>query len=238
MQEDKMSQSSLFITLTYDTRYVPITKNGFMSLDKSAKSDHCQLFLKKLRKAKTGYTMPIKYFLVGEYGGTSNRPHYHAIIFNTTAYDVEKSWDYGSVFVGTVCEASVGYTLKYMQKEKVIPLHVRDDRVKEFQRQSKGLGRSYALNPKIKKWHNADPNNRMYLNIEDNKKIAMPRYYKDILYQKHVRKQVADYQQKKFQLELDKKMDDNPYYYKNIYEVEINSQRVLKRDSIQNRQKI
>lgn len=35
---------------------------------------------------------------------------------------------------------------------------------------------------KIVEWHKADLDNRMYLPIEDGKKIAMPRYYKLKLY--------------------------------------------------------
>lgn len=34
----------------------------------------------------------------------------------------------------------------------------------------------------VVKWHRADLDNRMYCVIEDGKKIAMPRYYKDKLY--------------------------------------------------------
>lgn len=44
-----------------------------------------QLFLKRLRKAFPEHR--IRYFLAGEYGPKTNRPHYHAIIFGLTLAD-------------------------------------------------------------------------------------------------------------------------------------------------------
>ena len=34
VKEGERSNSALFVTLTYDTAFVPITKNGYMTLDK------------------------------------------------------------------------------------------------------------------------------------------------------------------------------------------------------------
>lgn len=62
MQEDKNSVSAHFVTLTYDTRFVPISENGFMTLKKSDFQD----FMKRLR-FNTGI-QGIKYYAVGEYG--------------------------------------------------------------------------------------------------------------------------------------------------------------------------
>ena len=46
MKEGERSNSALFITLTYDTQFVPITENGYMTLKKS----DLQKFFKRLRK--------------------------------------------------------------------------------------------------------------------------------------------------------------------------------------------
>lgn len=136
MQQDKHSDSSLFITLTYDTKHVPITEAGYMSLRKR----DVQLFFKRLRKLQNGnQRSPIKYYVCGEYGGRTERPHYHALIFNSQVEKISPAWDLGNVHYGTVEGASVGYTLKYMQKPKVIPKHCNDDRVPEFSLMSKGL---------------------------------------------------------------------------------------------------
>lgn len=136
MQEEKRSDSALFVTLTYSTSTVPITKNGFMSLSKQ----DVQKFFKRLRKLLP--ETKIKYYVVGEYGGKTMRPHYHAIIFNADEQSVISAWGLdrtaiGSIFFGTVTGASVGYTLKYMMKAPKIPLHRNDDRIREFALSSK-----------------------------------------------------------------------------------------------------
>lgn len=63
--------SSVFATLTYDDENIP--EGG--TLDPRA----LQLFLKRLRKVYDG--TKIRYFAVGEYGSSSNRPHYHIALF-------------------------------------------------------------------------------------------------------------------------------------------------------------
>jgi len=178
MQEDRISDSSHFITLTYDTKNVHITRAGFLTLCKR----DLQLFFKSLRFKQSGSApSPIKYYAVGEYGGKTKRPHYHVILFNARVELIQDAWPNGQVHYGDVSGASVGYTLKYITKPKTVPLHRNDDRVPEFSLMSKGLGSSY-LTDKMIKWHKSDLENRMCLNIEDGKKISMPRYYKDKLY--------------------------------------------------------
>lgn len=184
MKEGFRAKSSFFITFTYDTDHVPITNNGFMSLKKS----DFQKFIKRLRKVHSG--KKIVYFNVGEYGGKTNRPHYHAIMFNVDIDKVEKCWNLGFIHVGQVAEASIGYTLKYMMKESKIPMHKNDDRVPEFQHMSKGIGSNY-LTPAMLKWHGADLENRMYCSIDGGKKIAMPRYYKNKIYTEEQRRLIG-----------------------------------------------
>jgi len=209
MQEEKVSESAYFITLTYDTDHVPITRNGFMDLSKR----DCQLFIKRLRKAHENLfyshkhrisriTKPIKYYLCGEYGGKTHRPHYHAIIFNAIPELIDKEWKNGTVHYGQVSGASVGYTLKYMSKKAKIPMHRNDDRTPEFSLMSKGLGLSY-VNDKTIAWHHNDLYDRMYLNIEGGKKIAMPRYIKDKIYQTEIRSILKGYWKGKMEREND-----------------------------------
>lgn len=190
MQEEKRSLCASFVTLTYDTDYVPITQSGFMSLDRR----DVQLFLKRLRKCVSLHSpnVRLKYYLAGEYGGKTSRPHYHIILFNcANLYDIERSWMRGSVHYGTVSGASVGYTLKYLDKPKRIPMHRNDDRLPEFGLMSKGLGTGY-LTEKMLAWHHADLENRCYLNLENGTKCSMPRYYKDKIYTEEQRKAVAE----------------------------------------------
>ena len=74
MEESKISSSACFLTLTYEE--APYTQNGFPTL---VKKDY-QNFLKRLRKLAPN--KKLKYFACGEYGTQTQRPHYHAIIFN------------------------------------------------------------------------------------------------------------------------------------------------------------
>lgn len=189
MKEAEVSSSAFFLTLTYDTESVPITKKGFMTLDKT----DLQKFLKRLRKINNE---KLKYYACGEYGGKTKRPHYHMVIFNADQETFQEAWtlngkEIGSIYVGTLTEASVGYTLKYMAKESKIPEHQNDDRQKEFALMSKKMGSNYI--DKFKTWHKESLKERMYLNIEGGKKIAMPRYYKEKIYTEQERKKIANY---------------------------------------------
>ena len=194
MQESRISTSSYFITLTYSTRHIPITDRGYMGLVKK----DMQLFMKRLRKLNAS---KLRYFAVGEYGSKRKRPHYHVLLFNAELKTIseawrkqiskkwnrkKKRWDYqfsdiGNIKVGTVTGASVGYCLKYMHKLCKIPLHRNDDRIPQFTLMSKGLGRCYVTG-NMKRWHHNDMENRMYCNLPDGKKIGMPRYYKNLIY--------------------------------------------------------
>lgn len=71
MHEAQMHERNSFVTLTYAEEF--LTHHG--SLNRS----HAVLFLKRLRKALQPHR--IRYLLVGEYGSTTYRAHYHALIF-------------------------------------------------------------------------------------------------------------------------------------------------------------
>lgn len=225
MQEAKHSESAYFITLTYAPEHCPISRNGFMELRKP----HVQQFFKTLRthQWRNGNCEKIKYYIAGEYGDTFKRPHYHAVIFNLDLeimigkkhynqvkrgfipldgkYNFHVSqWDKGHITIGQVCEASVGYTLIYMNKPWR-PMHANDDRQPQFSLMSKRLGEKY-LSPAMIKWYKDDLDNRLYCNIEDGKKIAMPRYYKQKLFQAiYQDPELAEYHQHRVgQVQLEK----------------------------------
>lgn len=71
MHEMQLHDSNCFITLTYDDAHIPS--------DQSLLKSEFQKFLKRLRKSI--YPRKISYFMCGEYGEQTWRPHYHAIIF-------------------------------------------------------------------------------------------------------------------------------------------------------------
>lgn len=147
LKEEEISSSSHFITLTYDTRHVPITENKLLTLSKR----DVQLFMKRLRKFQKE---KIKYYAVGEYGSTNNRPHYHIIMFNLNDVDyIQKAWtakercssnvsQIGTIHIGSVSGNSIAYTCKYIAKQGRIPMYKGDDRIPEFSLMSNGLGKN------------------------------------------------------------------------------------------------
>lgn len=198
VKQGEVSTSALFITLTYDSKYVPfqyLNKDGELitAFKPTLNKEHLQLFFKRLRyyQGENDKNLSVKYYAVGEYGGKTWRPHYHIILFNADAEHVCKAWDMGHVHIGQVTDASIGYTLKYITKKGKIPQHKNDNRQKEFCLMSKGLGKNY-LTENIIQWHKSDLQNRMYLPLKDGKKAAMPRYYKQKLYSEQERQLIQE----------------------------------------------
>ena len=66
-----MHQQSWFVTLTYDDDHLPPVG--------SLHPPDVRNFLKRLRKDRPPGT--VSYYLCGEYGSQTDRPHYHAILF-------------------------------------------------------------------------------------------------------------------------------------------------------------
>jgi hypothetical protein len=188
-KQEEISKTSLFITLTYDTRHVPISPKGFMTLKKR----DFQLFMKSLRKyhETRNQNEKISYYAAAEYGSNNYRPHFHAIVFNTSEEAVAECWKLGTVHCGKVTGASIAYTLKYINKGKLIPAHANDDRVPEFSLMSKGIG-AHWLTPQIIRKYKNDLR-VAYITIDGGIKIAMPRYYKNKIYTEHEQQTQAAY---------------------------------------------
>lgn len=185
-QEAKNHDNRYFVTLTYDPVHVPITPNGFMTL----KKEDVKRYMKDLRntyrykqKGKYYYDKvpKIKYYFVGEYGSKGHRPHYHAILFGADEDNIVNAWDKGNVQIGTVTEASVAYTLTYLiVKSSLDKKHARDDRIKEFQLMSKGLGEGYITDEVIKSYKKDIY--KMHILQEDGTKIGIPKFYRDKIF--------------------------------------------------------
>lgn len=209
--EEKIHTSALFVTLTYEQP--PITAKGWPTVQKSC----VQNFFKRLR-FNTG-RKNIRYYLCAEYGSQTMRPHYHAIIFNANEEEITKAWTYeneniknGHIHFGTVGGASINYTVKYMMKDKKIPLHRNDDRNPEFAIMSQGLGKSYMTKEMIT-WHRN--NKASYTVQEGGIKNALPRYYRDKIFSEEERKYMTSVQQKKASEELAEALKKDPNYYHN-----------------------
>lgn len=84
IMEMQYYDSAYFITLTYDDSHIhSVTyiddESGEVDINYTLNKRDCQLFFKRLRSYF--HDDKIRYYLAGEYGEKTNRPHYHAIIF-------------------------------------------------------------------------------------------------------------------------------------------------------------
>lgn len=171
--EEKRHASSLFVTLTYSPENTRVTSKKLMTLSKV----DVQLFMKRLRK-NTG-RKKLKYYAVGEYGGTTSRPHYHLIMFDVGFDEIYQAWGLGQIHVGQVSGESIAYTCKYICKPKKIPAFAGDDRQTEFSLMSKNLGNNY-LTPEMIEYHQDTGNSFVYQ--PGGFKKALPRYYRDRIF--------------------------------------------------------
>lgn len=197
IQEQKQSETANFLTLTYADEYLDYSPSGLPQLhyaDKkengeSKNNSHLQLFFKRLRRENEKHTdASIRYFAIGEYGETYERPHYHAILFNmhsNTREKLDHIWPIGHYLLGTVQVASIHYVTGYLLNR------YRDygDRNPPFAVQSRkpGLGNSYILS--TAKWHRPSDDENHWRNFT---KIGgftnrLPRYYREAIFSKEER---------------------------------------------------
>lgn len=198
-QELKAAETAHFITLTYDDDHIKRSETGQHTLDKT----DVQKFLKRIRTTQDRANIKsilkqykwksvkeakelikefsrIRYYLVGEYGTNTFRPHYHGIFFNIqddTLKNTEKIWKNGTIDIGSVTPQSINYVTSYC----INPQRKLKVKEPEFALMSRnpGIGASYITN---KKFHveNGETNVR---NQEGNHQ-RLPQYYKDKFFTK------------------------------------------------------
>ena len=138
-----------FITLTYNDDNLPYDIN---SPRPSLCKRDVQLFMKRLRKRFP--EKEIRFYLCGEYGERTLRPHYHCIIFGHTFSDIDfhrssallrSLWTFGNNYVGSCTANSIQYVAGYVTKKFVNKK--RDTITPEFTLMSRkpGIG-FYAIN--------------------------------------------------------------------------------------------
>lgn len=92
MEEARLSDSTAFLTLTYDDEHLEIAQNQLQKRD-------LQLFIKKIRNNGIKF----RYYAIGEYGTQTHRPHYHILAFNIYQLSIEeinRIWGKGFVYPG------------------------------------------------------------------------------------------------------------------------------------------
>ncbi|AZL82995.1 replication initiator protein [Apis mellifera associated microvirus 43] len=129
MLESRLHEHNTFVTLTYSDDHLP--EGGSLA------PRHTQIWLKKLRKhlESTAFNK-VRYYLVGEYGDKSQRPHYHVALFGypscargRSSYTsrrtsccqhcdlIRDTWGYGQVYLGDLTTDSAQYIAGYVTKK-------------------------------------------------------------------------------------------------------------------------
>lgn len=199
MLELETAKKGLFVTLTYDNEHLPVCQydeDGFPLYGSLQKRD-CQLWMKVLRKRFEG--VRIRFYLAGEYGENTLRPHYHAILFGIGLCDLpdlvphgtnelgdkyfispmlSETWDRGFVLVSDVSWKTCAYVARYVTKKLNGPWSIDyaiRNCIPEFSLMSRkpGIGRLYL---------EEHPDCLDYENInistaESGLKIRIPKYY-------------------------------------------------------------
>lgn len=129
VHEAQLHEDNSFITLTYSDEHLP---HGGTLIKK-----HFQDFMKRLRRHFDG--KKISYYHCGEYGESSRRPHYHALLFGLRFNDqlpykkgadgsvvytsqlLSEMWLKGFCTVGAVTFESAAYVARYVLKKMTGP---------------------------------------------------------------------------------------------------------------------
>lgn len=231
VQEAKRCTSCAFLTLTYNEQFIPLAhwdkshkipahelynKDPYDYQSPSLNKPELQKFFKRLRKRTHN---KIKYYACGEYGTKTERPHYHAIIFNMplkwindpetieqcwSLYDSKEQVYYpkGNIDIGKAHEGGFKYVAKYIMKSNLNKFDSRDPREPEFSVMSKNLGDNF-LTPSMVK-HLKD---NMTTVIEQHGiKTSMSRYYRKKFMEhltmeeaKIIHEKMAKYQEEQFE---------------------------------------
>lgn len=199
-----------FITLTYDDDHVPgmIVKTGEIMRkvqytwkpgEKRPESvqillyEDIQKFLKRLRKAYNG---KLRYFVAGEYGEQTARPHYHMILYGWEPKDLENLykihhngyynskwlsdlWGMGQIQIAQAVPETYRYVAGYVTKKmyeidgQKANTYYELGQTKPFACMSlkPGLGDSYYQKHKEEIWRQG------YIQCTNGKQAQIPRYY-------------------------------------------------------------
>lgn len=152
VHESKLYDSNCFVTLTYDSDHIPA--------DGSLNYDHFQKFMKRLRKRFA--STRVRFYMCGEYGEITFRPHYHACLFGFdfpdkelfkttgsgskiyTSKILEALWPFGLSSVGEVTFESAAYVARYCMK-KVTGHNAKA----HYERVDQDTGEIYQLAPEF-----------------------------------------------------------------------------------------
>lgn len=202
MMELEVCKKASFITLTYDDLNVPISilddEEDFLINGYTLRKDHAQKFIKRLRKYFEYHNgKNFRYYLCGEYGESTHRPHYHAILFGLDPTEdlecedvigqnglgqpyfkspvLDKVWDKGYTLACEVSYETCNYVARYVTKKVN----------SKFDPEQYGLEKEFALmsrRPGIgSDWIKLHPNWKEFdqIQLPEGRKAQIPRFMVD-----------------------------------------------------------
>lgn len=224
MLEAQQWQHNYFVTLTYDDSHVPFNTFSYVDYYTGEVVDDVALtlvpsdlqdFMKRLRInfarkchfPSEPFNPGVRFYACGEYGGETQRPHYHLCLFNCPIPDLEvkahnfrgetyyhsdfiqKAWSISGIPIGFVCITDLtyetcAYVARYMTKKhkgKSKDYYELHHIAPEFSRMSlkPGIARDYFDKNKQKIYEY----DQIIITGSDGKakRVRPPRYY-DLLY--------------------------------------------------------
>ena len=203
MLEAQYHSRTMFLTITYDDEHVPHSsyvqpETGEIRDILTLSPRDFTLFMKRLRYYYfEKYKKELRFFACGEYGSSTFRPHYHAIVFNLDLDDlkevkksrsgfplyqsdlVDKAWDKGYVLLSDNNWQTSAYTARYiMKKQKGDDADFYDEYnvEPEFVRMSRmpGIARQYYDDHKKDIYKNDE------IILNDGMTVKPPKYFDDL----------------------------------------------------------
>ena len=210
VQDFAEKKNIYFATLTYNNENAIATKDG-LTISKT----HAKNYIKRVRQQmrRDGINEKLSYFMSGEYGAQTQRPHYHITV--GTDYRLggilKEKWKYGDVKIEKGTNASVFYTVGYSDKKMGVDdwKYNNTSLVSPFHKFKQGIGKNW-----IDKNKDKITKDNYYLNTNYGK-MALPQYYKDRLYKVH--ETITDKDRQEIKKEVMKKLDKEKRYLINKY---------------------
>lgn len=229
MESFDYPDNSLFVTLTYDDDHIPCmlsdgsgkivrgaeSGNKFGMIGGTLQKKDIQDWLKRLRRTvdyNYDHPDPIRYYLAGEYGSNTHRPHYHVCLFGlpddlapigvnklgNPLYQSElinETWANGHTVVGKLNASTAAYTARYTLKKAQGQDHIFNDSLginREFNTMSRkpGIGVNY-FNAHADEIYEHDEIILPAVSKDKPHVVKPPRYF-DILYEAQNPKKMAE----------------------------------------------
>ena len=219
-----------FLTLTYNDENIPYRytwdnlTGEIITENYSLKKDDAQRFWKRLRRYVEYHKLSDKkiiYYQAGEYGGTTHRPHYHAIVYdlpikqndlkvykkhNGNVYYncnwIEKLWGLGYVVIAPAEWKAMAYTARYTTKK----IYGREGKeyyegmgiIPEYCVMSKGIGEQYYYD------HAEEIYPKDKIQLKNGKVCKPPRYFDKLFDRDHAQRPLTDQESEEIENTIEK----------------------------------